>query len=113
MDPETRLWVGGFFRWMNINLAPGNGIVPTKVLADPARAKQAAEKLRTNGERAKFAGWKTINQLSRIVPGAFWCDLFWALFEKSSFSAACLALAVFANTFAGTIPFPGARLIFI
>jgi hypothetical protein len=30
---------------MNINLAPANGIVRTKVLANPARAKQAAEKL--------------------------------------------------------------------
>jgi hypothetical protein len=29
---------------MNIKLAPANGIVQTKVLANPAGAKQAAEK---------------------------------------------------------------------
>jgi beta-aspartyl-peptidase (threonine type) len=43
------------------------------------------------GEMAKIGGWKTISQPSRIVPGASWRDPFFALFEKSSFSAACLA----------------------
>ena len=43
------------------------------------------------GERAKFGGCKTIDQPSRIVPGSSWRDSFFALFEKSSFSAACLA----------------------
>jgi hypothetical protein len=55
------------------------------------RALQAAEKLRMGGEMAKIGGWKTISQPSRIVPGASWRDPFFALFEKSSFSAACLA----------------------
>jgi hypothetical protein len=55
------------------------------------RALQAAEKLRRDGERAEFGGCKTINQPSRIVPRASWRDPFFALFEKSSFSAACLA----------------------
>jgi hypothetical protein len=43
------------------------------------------------GEMAKIGGWKTISQPSRIVPGASWRDPFFALFEKSSFSAACEA----------------------
>src|SRR5277367_3074608 len=56
-------------------------------------AKQAAEKLRMNDERAKFEGCETINQPSRIVPRASWCDPFFALSDKLSFSAACLAPA--------------------
>jgi hypothetical protein len=43
------------------------------------------------GEMAKIGGWKTISQPSRIVSGASWRDPFFALFEKSSFSAACKA----------------------
>jgi len=43
------------------------------------------------GERAKFGGCKTIDHPSRIVPGSSWRDSFFALFEKSSFSAACEA----------------------
>jgi hypothetical protein len=54
-------------------------------------AKEAAEKLRIDSERAKFGGCKTINQPSRIVPGASWRDLFFAPFERLSFSAACKA----------------------
>jgi hypothetical protein len=54
-------------------------------------ASQAAEKLRMYGERTKFAGWKTISQASRIVPGASWCDPFLTPSEKLSFSAACSA----------------------
>jgi hypothetical protein len=56
-----------------------------------AGAKQAAEKLRMDGERAEIGGWKTISEPSRIVPGASWRDPFFALLEKSSFSAACKA----------------------
>jgi len=55
-------------------------------------ASQAAEKLRMDGERGKFGGCKTIDQPSRIVPRASWRDPFSALFEKSSFSAACEAV---------------------
>src|SRR5277367_422608 len=54
-------------------------------------AKQAAEKLRMNDERAKFEGCETINQPSRIVPRASRCDPFFALSDKLSFSAACKA----------------------
>jgi hypothetical protein len=48
-------------------------------------ALQAAEKLRMYGEREKFAGWKTISQASRIVPGASWRDPFFTPSEKLSF----------------------------
>jgi hypothetical protein len=44
-----------------------------------------------DGERAEIGGWKTISEPSRIVPGASWRDPFFALLEKSSFSAACKA----------------------
>ena len=37
------------------------------------------------GERAKFAGWKTISQASRIVPGASWRDPFFHLFREIEF----------------------------
>jgi hypothetical protein len=57
----------------------------------PLGAKQAAEKLGMNDERAKFEGCKTINQPSQIAPRASWCDPFFAPFEKLSFSAACEA----------------------
>ena len=55
-------------------------------------AKQAAEKLRRYGERAKSGGCKTISQPLRIAPRASWCDSFFALLGKSSFSAACKAV---------------------
>jgi hypothetical protein len=58
----------------------------------PGTAKEAAEKLRTNCKRVKFGGCKTINSPLRIVPRAFWRDPFFVLFEKASFSAACLAM---------------------
>ena len=50
---------------------------------------QFAEKLRMEGEWAKFWRYKTINQGSPIVPGSSWRDPFFALFKKSSFSASC------------------------
>jgi hypothetical protein len=52
-------------------------------------ASQAAEKLRMEGEKAKFGGCKTIDRPSRIVPAASWRDPFFAPFEKLSFSASC------------------------
>src|ERR1035437_81420 len=68
------------------------GLKPSfPICASGGAAKQAAEKLRMNGERAKIGGWKTISRASRIVPGASWRDPFFALSEKLSFSAACKA----------------------
>jgi hypothetical protein len=72
----------------------------------PSGAKQAAEKLRRDGERAEFGGCKTINQPSRIVPRASWRDPFFALFEKSSFSAACKAPIYFVRFMYGLKPVP-------
>src|SRR5271154_2329170 len=67
------------------------GLSPVKKGPRNKGASQAAEKLRMNDERAKFGGCETINQPSRIVPRASWCDPFFALSDKLSFSAACLA----------------------
>jgi hypothetical protein len=69
-------------------------------------ALQAAEKPRIQIKRAKIVGPKTINQGSRIAPAAFWRDLFFAPFEKSSFSAACKAHAHFGWSMYGLKPVP-------
>ena len=71
----------------------GHDFSRAESVAEFDRALQAAEKLQMEGERAKFGGCKTNDQPSRIVPGSSWRDSFFALFEKSSFSAACLAPA--------------------
>ena len=69
----------------------GTGFSPYITFAKSPWALQAAEKVRMDSERAQFGRCKTINQPSRIDPGASWRDPFFAPFGKLSFSAACLA----------------------
>ena len=57
----------------------------------PSEAKQAAEKLRMDGERAEIGGYKIITRVLQIVSGAFWSDLFLPPSGELSFSAACKA----------------------
>jgi len=75
----------------NADVLKGHGFSRANQLEKEPGALQAAEKLQMEGERAKFGGCKTIDQPSRIVPGASWRDSFFTLFGKLSFSAACLA----------------------
>jgi hypothetical protein len=53
---------------------------------------------------------ETISEPSRIVPGASWRDPFFALLEKSSFSAACQAQIHFVTVAARLKPCPDTKL---